>query len=107
MRVQVQPGHPVPISQDTERIISDPGRRWHLRQQLTGRTAEPQLAVGLSLDLHALFVHRAVVSPAQDRKVGERRGPALCPVLEVMALPEAHAAPRELAAAVSILQRAS
>jgi hypothetical protein len=103
-RVQIHGGRPVPGSQNTERIVSNPGRRWHLRQQLASRTAEPQLPIRIALDLNALFVHRPVVSAAQDRKVRERRGPALRPVLDVMTLPEPHPAPREPAAAVSMLQ---
>jgi hypothetical protein len=51
-------------------------------------------------------MHRAVVSATQDRQVRERRRPALRPVLDVMALPEAHAVPREPTAAVAMLQRA-
>jgi hypothetical protein len=52
-------------------------------------------------------MHRTVVPATQDRQVRERRGPALSPVTDVMALPEAHAAPREATAAVAMLQGAA
>ena len=68
-------------------------------------SAELQLAIRLGLDLEALLVHGAVVAPTQQGQVGQRRGAALGPVADVMALPVPDAAPREAAAAVPVLQR--
>ena len=103
VRVQVQALRLVRRAQDTERIVRDPGRRWHLGQQLASRTAEPQLAVRFALDLDALFMHRAVVPATQDRQIRERRRSALRPVLDVMALSDPHAAPRKATTAVAML----
>ena len=103
--MQVEPGRLMPGAQDARRIVTDVGRRRHLGQRPTIRPSELQLAVRLTLDLEALFVDRAVVSAADEGEVGQRRGPALGPVPDVMALADAHPAPREATAAVAMLQR--
>src|SRR5215470_15427479 len=52
------------------------------------RAAETKLAIRLALDLKALFMDGAMVATAEQRKVRERRGAAVGPVLDVMALAE-------------------
>ena len=105
MRVQVEPGRLMPGAQDTWRILGDLDRWRHLGQRPTIRPSELQLAVRLTLDLEALFVDRAVVPSADEYEVGQRRGPALGPVPDVMPLADAHAAARKATAAVAMLQR--
>ena len=53
--------------------------------------------------LKTLLVHRAVVSVTEQREIRERRGPALCPVMEMMTLGDANATAREAAAPVPML----
>jgi hypothetical protein len=77
-----------------------------LRQELAVRPAELQRAVGLSLDLIALLVNRPMVPATEHGQIRERGGPALSPVSNVMALPEAHGAAREPAPVVSMMERA-
>jgi hypothetical protein len=67
---------------------------------------ELQRAVGLSIDLIALFVHRAVMSATEQGEVGERGRAALRPVLNVMPLTEGKPAAREATALVSVVERA-
>jgi hypothetical protein len=66
---------------------------------------EPKLAVGLSLELVALLVNGAVVPPTEQGEIRERGRASLGPVTDVMALAESHPAPRETAAAVSVMER--
>ena len=70
------------------------------------RPPEPQLAVRVSIDLEALLVYRAVVSPAQEHQVRERRWTTLRPVMDVVTLPKTYATPREAAAAVAVVEGA-
>jgi hypothetical protein len=81
------------------------GRVWHLGQEPPVRSAKSQRAVGLSIDLKALFVDCAVVPAAEQHEIRERGGTALGPVPDVMPLAEADAAAREAAAAVAMLER--
>ena len=59
--------------------------------------------VGLSIDLVALLVHRAVVPPAEQREICERRRAALRPVMEMMPLGEADPAAREATTSVPMM----
>jgi hypothetical protein len=52
------------------------------------RPPELQRAVGLSGDLKALFVHGAVMPPAEQREIRERRRAAGRPMTDVMPLAE-------------------
>ena len=79
------------------------GRR-HLGQGPAVRPSELERPVGRPRDLVALLVHRAVVPPAEQREVRERRRAALRPVLEMMPLSEPHPAPREAAAVIPVLE---
>jgi hypothetical protein len=52
-------------------------------------------------------VDRAVVAPTEQREIRERRGAAVGPVADVMALTEWEAAAREAAASVAVMERAA
>ena len=79
--------------------------RRHVREYPAVGTAKFQLPVGQALHLESLFMHRAMVAPAEQRQVRQRRGPTIRPVLDVMPLSEPRSAPREAAAVIPILQR--
>src|SRR5437667_442334 len=80
-RVQDTPLRSVLRSQDVHGIAGHFRRRRDLGQRPAVRAAEPQLAVGLSIDLVALLVNGAVVPTTEQGEIRERsRGPPLCPV---------------------------
>ena len=79
----------------------------HLGQKPAVWAAEPELAIGLSIDLEALFVNGAMVPAAEQGEIRERSRAPLCPVTNVMPLAEAPSAAREAAAAVSVVERAA
>src|SRR5437762_11551070 len=76
-----------------------------LGQELAAGTAEPKLAVRLSIKSVALLVDRAVVPATEHGEIRQRGGTALRPVTNVMALSEADPAAREAAAAVAVMER--
>jgi hypothetical protein len=78
-------------------------RRWDLGQEPTVRATEAKLAVGLSVDLVALLVDAAMVPATEQGEVRERRGAAVGPVTDVMALADSDAAARKAAAAVAMV----
>jgi len=69
------------------------------------RAAELKLAVGLSIELVALLMDRAVVPATQQGEIRERSRASLGPVTDVMTLAEPDPAAREAAAAVTVVQR--
>src|SRR2546427_4132978 len=91
-RVQDTPLRIVPRSQDLHCIARYFRRTRDLGQKLAVRAAEPQLAVGLSIDLVALLVNGAVVPATEQGKIRERSRAPLCPVTNVMSLTEPHSA---------------
>jgi hypothetical protein len=82
-------------------------RARHLGQRAAIGTAEPKLTSGIAFDLVTLFVHGTMVAPTEHGQVRKRRRPSLGPMTDVMALAEAHAAPREATAAVAMMKRAA
>ena len=68
---------------------------------------ELQCPVGPARDLEALLVHRAMMPGTEQREVGQRRRAPVRPVAEMMSLAEAHAAAREPAALVPMMERPS
>ena len=70
------------------------------------RAAELKLAVGLSIELVALLMYRAVVPATQQGEIRERSRASLGPVTDVMTLAEPDPAAREAAAAVTVVQLA-
>src|SRR5437660_508177 len=67
---------------------------------------ELELSVGLPSELIAVLVNGLMVPATKQGQIRERGGPAVGPVANVMALPEADSAARETTAAVSVMQRA-
>jgi len=92
-------------SQDLHGIARHFKTKRDLWQRLAGRPAEPQLPVGLSIDLIALLVNGPMVPAAEHGEIRECRRTPLSPVADVMALPEPRSAAREAAAAVSVVER--
>ena len=105
--VKVEPLRFMPRSQSVDGISwqRNPGR--NLGKKSPVRTAESQLSVGVSLDLVALFMNRAVMPTTEDSEIRQCGGAAIRPVTYVMALADSHLAARETAAAVSVMERAS
>ena len=95
----------VPRSQDLHCIARYFRRTRDIGQQPPVRSAEPELAIGLSIDLEALLVNGAVVPATEQGEIREGGGAPLGPVTDVMALAEAEPAAREAAAAVSVMER--
>ena len=92
-------------SEDFHRMVRHLGRRRDLGQELAVGTAEPKLAVRLSIKSVALLVGGAVVPATEHSEIRQRGGTALRPVTNVMALSEADPTAREAAAAVAVVER--
>src|SRR3989442_7966943 len=105
-RVQVGAVCPVARTQRVHGIERYRGRRRDLGQDMTVRATEAKLAIGLSSELIAFFVNGAVMPATEQGEIRERRGPAIGPVTDVMALAEANPAAREATAAVAMVERA-
>jgi len=103
--VQGKPIRIVSRSQDFHCIARYFRRTWDLGQKPAVRPSESKLALGLSLDLIALFVNGAVVPATEQGEIRERGGAPLGPVADMMSLAESHPAARETAAAVSVMER--
>ncbi len=104
--MQVDPVCLVARTQRVHGIARYRGRRRDLGQDLTVRATEAKLATRLSIELIAFFVNGAVMPATEQGEIRERRGPAIGPVTDVMALAEANPAAREAAAAVAMVERA-
>jgi hypothetical protein len=104
-RVEAQALRDVPCSKNLHRVGGHRGRGRYLGQRPAGRPPELERAIGLSIDLVALLVDRAVVPATEQREVRERGGAALRPVTEMMPLAEREPAAREAAATVPMLER--
>ena len=105
-RVEAEPLRVVLRPERLDRIGGHRGRRRDLGQRPAVRPPEPERAVGLSIDLIALLVDRAVVPATEQSEVRERGRAALCPVTDVMPLAERQPAAREATAAVPVVERA-
>jgi hypothetical protein len=78
-----------------------------VRNDFTVGAVELQLAVGVALDLIALFVDGAMVPATEHGEIGERRRASLSPMANMVAFPDADATAREATAAISMVQRPS
>jgi len=105
-RVEAESLRVVLRPQGLDRIGGHHGRRRDLRYGPSIRPPEAEHAVGLSIDLIALFVDRAVVPATEHGEVRERGGAALRPVPDVMPLAEWEPAAREAATLVTVMERA-
>ena len=103
--MQDEPLRLVPRSDGFHGIVGHLVRKRDLGQELAAGTAEPKLAVRLSIKPVALLVDRAVVPATEQREIRQRGGTALRPVTNVMALSEADPTAREAAAAVAVVER--
>jgi hypothetical protein len=103
--VQDKPLRVVPRSQDFHGIAGHCRRRRDLGHKPAVRAAEPKLSVRLSVELVALLVNGAVMPATEQGEIRERGGAPLCPMTDVMSLPEPKPAARETAAAVSMMER--
>jgi hypothetical protein len=83
-------------------------RSWrYLRQQPAVGPAESQLAIRLSVNAEAFFVHRVVMATTEQSEIRERRRSTVSPVTDVVALSDPNATAREGAPAISMLKRSS
>jgi len=105
-RVELESLRGVPRPEGLDRIVRHCGRSRNLGQEPAVRPPEPERAVGLTVDLVALLVDRAVMPATEEREVGERGRAAFGPVAHVMALAEREPAAREAAALVPMVKRA-
>ena len=104
--VDPQPLRLVPRAQNVDGIVRHVWPSRNFGQRPAVRAPELELAVGLSLHLVTLLVHRAVMAATEQRQVRERGRPALGPVADVMALTERKAAAREATAFVAMVEHA-
>ena len=99
------------------RVVTDPERldrisghrsgRRYVRKWAPVRPPELERPVGQARDLVALLVHRPMMPATEERKIRQRRRAAVGPVAEMMPLGEAHAAAREAATLVSMVEGAA
>jgi len=105
-RVDVKPFELVSRSESLDRAAGDRnGRRGHWQPSAVG-APEGECSVGLTIDLVAVFMDRAVMTATERREVRQCCGPAVRPVLDVMSLNERETAAREATALVAMLERA-
>ncbi len=97
----------MPLSQRSCGIAGHTGSHRDLGEQPSVRAQEPQLAVGLALDLVTLLVNGAMVPVTEQGEIGQCRGAALGPVTDVVALREPAVAAREAASVIAVLQSPS
>jgi len=77
-----------------------------LRQEPAVGAPETERAIGLSLDLIALFVNSAMVPTTEQGEIREDCSAAVRPVTDVMTLAERQPAAREATAVIAMLKRA-
>jgi hypothetical protein len=102
--MQVQPVRFVPGSEGVHGISAHFRWRRDVRQRPAVRPAESKLAIRLSIELVALFVDGAVMPVTEQGKIRQSRGASVGPVTDVVALAEPNPAPREAAAAISMVE---
>jgi hypothetical protein len=102
-RVQDEPIGVIARSEGMHGIAGHLRRRRDLGQQSAVGSAEPKLAVRLSIERIALFVDGAVMTATEQREIRECGGASMGPVTDVVPLTEANPAAREAAAAVAVV----
>ncbi len=88
VRMELEAGCFVSRSERFDGIVVEHCRRWDIGQRPSVRPSERQFTVGKVLYLVSLFVDGSVMAAAEHREVRERRGPAVGPVTDVVALAE-------------------
>jgi len=96
----------VELPQHVHRIASQHGGIGDIGDARAIWAMEYQHTVGLSFDLIALLMHRAVMPPTQHREVRQCRRAAARPVADVMPLADTHSTAWEATPAVSMVKRA-
>src|SRR5262249_24970032 len=91
-RVNVKPLRVVSLAESLHGVGGVCRRRRDCRQELAVRSPEAERSVGLSIDLIPLLVNRTVVATTEQGEIRQRRGAAVRPVPDVMALTESHPA---------------
>ena len=105
--IQVETAGLVLRSQRVDGIGRNRGSGRRLGQEPAVRSKELKIAVRPPDHAEALFMDGAMVLATERGQVRERRGPALRPVLDVMALDEAASATRETTSVIAMRERAS
>ena len=105
--MKVEPLRFMPRSQSVDGIGWQRNPRQNLGKKSPVRTAESQLSVGVSLDLVALFMNRAVMPTTEDSEIRQCGGATVRPMTDVVPLAEPRAAAGEAAAAIAMVERAS
>jgi hypothetical protein len=103
--VQDKPLRLVPCTKGSDGIGGYLGRRRDVGQQPAIRAMEVKLTVRLSVERESLLMDSAMVAATEQGEIRERGRAAVRPVTDVVALPEPHAAAREAATAVAMMQR--
>src|SRR5207249_2126448 len=91
-------------SESVDGAAGDRNRRWGHCQPSTVWSPEGKCSVGLTIDLVAVFVDRAVMTATERREIRQCGGAAVRPVLAVMSLNDREAAAREATALVAMLR---
>ena len=105
--IQVETAGLVLRSQRVDGIGRNRGSGRRLGQEPAVRSKELKIAVRPPDHAEALFMDGAMVPATERGQVRERRGPALRPALDVMALDEAASATRETTSVIAMRERAS
>jgi hypothetical protein len=87
-----------------DRIRGHRRSRRDVGQRAPVGSGEPKRPILRALDAVALLVNRAVMAPAQQDEIRQRRRPALGPVLHVVGLATAHLATREATGPIAVTQ---
>src|SRR5262245_22491922 len=106
VRVNAHPRGRIPSAYCRRSIRWDTRRRWDRRQRTTVRPEELESAIVSSLDLKPLFVNGSMVAPTQQDEIGQRCGPTLSPMLNVVSLAEREITAWEAAAVIPKGERA-
>ena len=104
-RVQLEPERLMSCPEKLHGISAHFCRRRDIGQQPTVGVPETKIAIGQSIDLLSLLMDGSVVTATKHGEIRERRGPAVRPVADVMALTEARPTAREATAVVAMEQR--
>src|SRR4029453_4606097 len=86
-------------------IVRRLGRWRNVGYDATIWPPEAQLAIRVAIDLVALLVDGAMVTATQHDQIGQGGGPAVCPVMDVVALNERQATSWKAAPLVAVQER--
>src|SRR5262245_17785384 len=95
----------MPLPQRLDRISGHYCNRRNFRQASPVWSAKLQGTVGLSRELEAFLVDRAVMAATQQREIRERGRSTFRPVTDVMTFAESYLTAWKATAAISVVQR--